>query len=191
MKKLAIIVAMAFVSFAATAQTLSMQLGYVDFNELIQLMPEADAAREQTENASREAQEAYQDMMQEFQTKYQQFQQKQESWSQAVKETKMAELQQIEYRIQEFQQSIQQELQQTQQMLQAPIIEKAQKVIGELAAEKGLAAVFEKGNLVYVDPVLCYDLTPEARVKLNIPEGRTLATLQAELQAKAQAQMQQ
>ena len=31
------------------------------------------------------------------------------------------------------------------------------------------------------------DLTQEARVALNIPEGRTLETLQAELQAKAQA----
>jgi hypothetical protein len=31
------------------------------------------------------------------------------------------------------------------------------------------------------------NLTPEARVALNIPEGRTLETLQAELIAKAQA----
>ena len=31
------------------------------------------------------------------------------------------------------------------------------------------------------------NLTPEARTALGIPEGRTLETLQAELQAKAQA----
>ena len=30
------------------------------------------------------------------------------------------------------------------------------------------------------------DLTPEARKVLNIPEGRTLESLQAELQAQAQ-----
>ena len=34
------------------------------------------------------------------------------------------------------------------------------------------------------------DLTPEARIKLNIPEGRTLEQLQQELQAKAQAAQQ-
>jgi hypothetical protein len=31
------------------------------------------------------------------------------------------------------------------------------------------------------------DLTAEARVKVGIPEGRTIETLQAEIQAKAQA----
>ena len=187
MKKLAIIVAMAFVSFAATAQTLSMQLGYVDFNELIQLMPEADAAREQTENASREAQEAYQDMMQEFQTKYQQFEQKQASWTPAIRESKAAELQQIEVRIQEFQQAIQQDLQQLQNSLQAPIYEKAQNAINELAKAKGVALVFEKSSLLYIDPAQGLDLTPEARTMLNIAEGRTLETLQQEMMAKAQA----
>jgi len=47
--------------------------------------------------------------------------------------------------------------------------------------------VFEKTSLLYIDPAQLYDLTPEARKALNIPEGRTLEQLQQELQAKAQA----
>ena len=185
MKRIILIAAMAVASVAASAQ--DFKFAYVDFTELVQLMPEADSARVQTEAASMEAQETYQAMVEEYQAKGQQFQQKQESWSQAVKETKMAELQQIEYRIQEFQQAIQQDLQQLQNQLQAPIYETAQKAVRELAAANGLALVFEKNSLLYVDPAQGKDLTPEARVKLNIPEGRTLETLQAELQAKAQA----
>jgi hypothetical protein len=45
----------------------------------------------------------------------------------------------------------------------------------------------EKSVFLYVDPEQMIDLTPEARVVLNIPEGRTMETLQAELMAKAQA----
>ena len=81
----------------------------------------------------------------------------------------------------------QKELQQLQQNLQAPIYEKAQNIVNELAKSKGLAVVFEKNSLLYLDPAQGTDLTPEARTALNIPADRTLEKLQQELQAKAQA----
>ena len=93
----------------------------------------------------------------------------------------------IQSRLEQTQQSLQQELQQLQQQLQAPIYEKAQKTVRELAAAKGVAVVFEKNSLLYIDPAQGTDLTAEARAKLNIPEGRTLESLQQELAAKAQA----
>ena len=185
MKKIILIAVMAMISLAAAAQNITF--AYVDYNELVQLMPEMDKAREQIEAASVEAQETYTAMMEEYQTKAQQFQQKQATWTQAIRESKAAELQQIEYRIQDFQQAIQQELQQTQQTLQAPIYEKAQATVTELAKAKGVAFVFEKNSVIYIDPAQAIDLTPEARKALNIPEDRTLESLQAELQAKAQA----
>ena len=155
MKRIILIAAAALVSFAATAQ--DFKFGYVDFTEVIQLMPEMDSARVQIDAASAEAQETYQAMVEEFQSKYQQFEQKQASWTPAIRESKAAELQQIEGRIQEFQQAIQQDLQQLQ------------------------------NSLLYVDPAQGVNLTAEARKALNIPEGRTLETLQQELQAKAMA----
>ena len=185
MKKIIVIAAAALLSLAASAQEL--KFAYVDFTELMQLMPEMDSARVQTEAASIEAEETYKAMVEEFQTKYQQFEQKKATWTPAIAESKAAELQQIQQRIQEFEQAIQMDLQQLQQALQAPIYEKAQKVVSDMAKEKGFAAVFEKASLLYIDPTQLFDLTPEARIVLNIPEGRTLETLQAELQAKAQA----
>ena len=41
--------------------------------------------------------------------------------------------------------------------------------------------------MLYIDDKLSTDLTPAARTALGIPEDRTLESLQAELQAKAQA----
>ena len=185
MKKMFMIVAMAMISLAATAQ--DFKFAYVDFTEVVQLMPEMDSARVQIDAASAEAQETYGAMVEEYQSKAQQFQQKQASWTPAIRESKAAELQQIEVRIQEFQQAIQQDLQQLQNSLQAPIYEKAQNAINELAKAKGVALVFEKSSLLYIDPAQGLDLTPEARTALNIPADRTIETLQAELQAKAQA----
>ena len=185
MKKIMFIAALALMSLAATAQ--DFKFGYVDMNELVMLMPEMDAARAQMETAELEAQETYAAMVEEYQTKAQQYQQKAETWTPTIRESKAAELQQIEMRIQEFNQAISQELQQTQQMLQMPIIEKAQNVVNELAKAKGVAFVVDKAGFLFINEAQAVNLTPEARVKLGIPEGRTLETLQAELQAKAQA----
>ena len=93
----------------------------------------------------------------------------------------------IQSRLEQTQQSLQQELQQLQQNLQAPIYEKAQNTVNELAKSNGVALVFEKSSLLYLDPAQGLDLTPAARTALNIPADRTIETLQAELQAKAMA----
>jgi outer membrane protein len=185
MKKIALIAAAALLSLAASAQ--DFKLGYVDFTELMQLMPEMDSARVQIDAASLEAQETYQAMVEEYQSKAQQYEQKQSSWTPAIAQSKANELQQIMTRIQEFEQAIQQDLAQLQNSLQAPIYEKAQKAIEEIAKAKGVAAVMEKNSLLYIDPAQMIDLTPDARLAVGIPEVRTLETLQAELQAKAQA----
>ena len=174
---------MALMSVSAFAQ----KLAYVDFNELVMLMPEMDEARATLEENSKTNEEIMMAMYEEYQSKVQQYEQKSSTWTAAVLEAKQRELMEIEQRLQQTQQSLQQEIQQLQQQLQAPIIEKVNNVVNELAKTHGVAAVFEKTSFLYVDETQMLDLTPEARTALNIPEGRTLETLQAEMMAKAQA----
>ena len=185
MKKIIFVAAVALMSFAAKAQ--DVKFAYVDFNEIVMLMPEMDEARATLEENSKTNEEIMMAMYEEYQTKMQQYEQKSSTWTPAVLETKQRELMEIESRLQQTQQSLQQELQQLQQNLQAPIVEKANKVINDLAKAKGVAAVYDKSSFLYVDPAQFIDLTAEARAALNIPEGRTLETLQAEMMAKAQA----
>ena len=185
MKKILLIAAMAVMSVAAGAQ--SIKWAYVDFNELVMLMPEMDEARATLEENSRTNEEILVAMYEEYQTKMTQYQQKAESWTPAIRESKEKEIMEIQARFEQTQQSLQQEIQQLQQSLQAPIYEKAQNTVNDLAKAKGVAFVFEKSSLLYVDPAQGIDLTPDARAALNIPADRTLETLQAELQAKAQA----
>ena len=181
MKKIIMIAAMAVMSVAAMAQ--DFKFGYVDFNEVIMLMPEMDEARATIEENQKTNEEILMTMYKEYETKMQQYQQNNATWTPAVREMKEKELMQLEQNLQQNQQVLQQELQQ----LQAPIYKKAQDTVNELAKAKGLALVFEKNSLLYLDPAQGVDLTPEARTALNIPADRTLEQLQQEMQAKAQA----
>ena len=191
MKKILLIAVMAVMSVAASAQ--SLKWAYVDFNELIMLMPEMDEARATLDENSKTNEEILVAMYEEYQTKMTQYQQKAETWTPAIRESKEREIMEIQSRFEQTQQSLQQEIQLLQQNLQAPIYQKAQDTVTELAKAQGIAFVFEKSSLLYVDPAQGIDLTPEARTALNIPADRTLEALQAELQAQAmaaQAQMQ-
>ena len=80
--------------------------------------------------------------------------------------------------------------QQKQNELMAPIYEKAQNAIKELAKGQALTAVFDASSALYFDEATTVDLTPAARKALNIAEGRTLQSLQEEIQAQAASQQQ-
>ena len=114
MKKVLVFAAMAILSLSASAQA---KFAVVDFNEIITLAPEADAARTQIQEASKIAQENLMSMQEEGQAKLTEYQQKSANWTQAIRESKEKELNDISNRIQEFQQSVQLELQQKQQEL--------------------------------------------------------------------------
>lgn len=186
MKKIFIIAAMALMTLSASAQ----KIGRVNFSELVQLMPEADEARATLQAISKEADETLQSMYEEYQTKMNQYQQKQATWTPAIKESKEKELMEIQNRLQESQQTFQQEIQQKQNELMAPIYEKAQNTIKELAKGQALTAVFDASSALYFDESTTVDLTPAARKALNIAEGRTLQSLQEEIQAQAASQQQ-
>ncbi|MGM9742341.1 MAG: OmpH family outer membrane protein [Candidatus Cryptobacteroides sp.] len=186
MKKFILITAAAVITLSASAQNL--KFAHVNFNELVMLMPEADSARAQMEVSQKEAQDTYRTMVEEYQAKAQKYQQNSSTWTAAIRESKEKELADISNRIQEFDQSIQQELQQQQNELMAPIQQKAIEVVNNLAKAGGYVYVFERGSLLYIDDTQSTDLTKAARKALNIPDGRTLETLQQELQARAQMQ---
>ena len=188
MKKILMFAAMALVSAAAFAQP---KFAHVNFTELYQLMPEADQARATMTASQNEAQETYQTMIEEYQGKLTQYQQKASTWTQTIRESKEKELTDMQQRITEFEQSISQELAAQQNELMAPLVQKAQETVNQLAKAGGYIYVFEASQMLYLDPAQSTDLTPAARKALNIPEGRTLEALQAELQAAAQAQAQQ
>ena len=189
MKKIALIAAASlFIGVAAMAQ--GPRFAHVNFNELVQLMPEMDSARGQMDASQKEIQDTYQSMIEEFNAKYTEYGEKQATWTQSVRESKEREIQSIQTRIQEFEQSSQQDISQLQNALMGPIYQKAQEVVTNLAKAQGFIYVFDSSQLLYIDESQSTNLTQSAREALNIPADRTMESLQAELQAKAQAAQQ-
>ena len=117
MKKILLIAAVSLIGVAASAQ----KFAHVNFQELVQLMPESDQARAVIQESQKNAQESYQEMMNEFQDKYAKYQQNVNSYTPATRKTKEDELTQIQQRIQEFSQNVEQELQEQQQKLMEPM----------------------------------------------------------------------
>ena len=183
MKKIFVIAAMALLTLSASAQ----KIARVNFTELVQLMPEADTARETMAAASKEADETYKTMVEEFQTKYQQYQQKASTWTASIKESKERELSDMQQRIQEFQQSVSQELQEQQNTLMAPIYQKAQEEVEKIAKAQNVDVLLDSSSALYFSTAII-DLTAEARKALGIQEGRTLEQLQQEMAAQQQQQ---
>ena len=104
MKKILLIAAVSLIGVAASAQ----KFAHVNFQELVQLMPESDQARAVIQESQKNAQESYQEMMNEFQDKYAKYQQNVNSYTPATRKTKEDELTQIQQRIQEFSQNVEQ-----------------------------------------------------------------------------------
>lgn len=183
MKKILVAAALAMISTLSFAQ----KIAYVNAQELLQLVPEMDKVRTDMDAIVKENQEVMKSMYDEYQAKVQQYQAKAASWTAAIKESKEKEIVDMQTRLEQTQQSMQQEMQEIESKMTAPIYEKVQTAIKKAGEAGGYALVLPAVGLLYVDNAQCTDLTPALRKELGIPEGRTLETLQQELQAKQAA----
>ena len=183
MKKMILAAALSLMCTAAFAQ----KFAHLNSQEVFQLMPEMDDVRAKVAKISKDNEEVLKSMYDEFQTKYQAYQQKAATWTDAVRETKEKELTVLENNIRESQQSLQQEIQTIQNNLTAPVVKKFQETLAEIGKKGGYIYIFDSSTALYIDPAQSTDITAEVRKALNIPEGRTLETLQQELQAQQAA----
>lgn len=186
MKKIFLSAAVALISSFAFAQ----QFAHVDYASLVQLCPEADGVRAQMEEVIKVNNDVLTEMRSEYETKLAQYNKNKSVWSQTILASKETELGQLEERISTTYQQMQGELQQKQVQLMEPVQKKVRDAVTSLAKAGGFVYVFDSSSFVYIDETKAADLTPKARLALNIPEGRTLETLQQEIQSKLQQQAQ-
>lgn len=176
MKKFALIIALAFLTFNLFGQ--SFKFGHINTNELVMLTADADSAMVKLQAYQKELEEELVSMRNEFQNKFNTYQQKSATWSATVKESKESELQELDQRIQQFQQTAAQDLQQLHQSLFAPIFEKARNAISKIAKEKGLAVVFETSvnPLAYYNEAQSVDMLPLVKAELGVPAEKVAPT---------------
>jgi outer membrane protein len=148
----------------AQAQT---KIGYINFQELLAMMPEAKTLQTQLEAYGNELQTTYDQYIQELQTRQKDYQANAGTWSEVKREAAEADIQSLVARIEDFQTTSQEKLVNKQNELMAPVIEKAEKAVKDVGTEQGLTYIMDAGTLLHMGPG-SIDVLPLVKAKLNL-----------------------
>lgn len=162
-----IVVVLFVASINVQAQT-NVKIGYVDFAQIVSLMPGQDSinTKLQAHVASLESQ--LKTMQTEYEAKINDYQATQATMSQIIKQTKEKEIMDLQQRIEAFNQQAQYEIQTKQQELTKPLIERIQRAIKAVGKENGFTYILN-GNeqiILYSDGGI--NVLPLVKKKLGL-----------------------
>jgi len=151
----------------ALAQS-ALKIGYVNSATLLQAMPEKAKADSDLSKYAKSFQDQIDIMMKEYQTKAQAYQSGEKTMTDAMKEVKAKEIQDLQNRIESTQQSAQEKLQTKKQDLYAPVLDKADKAIKDVAKEKNFDYILDAQGGALLFGKEEYDVTPLVKAKMGI-----------------------
>lgn len=144
MKKTIITLALAIATFFGASQAKAQnKFAYIDFQELMQIMPEYKKAQTDMEVFSKTLQDELKKMNDEFETKLAAYQRDAAKLNEIQKDLKERELRDLQTRLQEFQETAQNKAREKEQELLKPIVEKAKSTIATVAKEGNYTYVFD------------------------------------------------
>lgn len=137
---------------AAKSMGTKSKVGYINTNELWALMPEKKAADEQLKNMETQMVAYLQQEQKSFEDGVSTYVKDSASMTELVKKQTIQKLTQQQENIKNLPKAANEELMKKQEELYAPIKEKMQKAIDEVAAENGYDFIFDAafGNIVFV-----------------------------------------
>jgi len=164
--KLFVVLLVATFSMNVQAQA-GLKIGYLDFQELITLMPGQEEINKKLDEHVSGLQSQLQAMQSEYETKVNDYQAGQATMSDIIKQTKEKEITDLQQRIEAFNQQAQVDIQNKQVELTQPLIDKAKKAIEDVAKENGFTYIIN-GN----EQILLYksgtDILPLVKKKLGL-----------------------
>jgi outer membrane protein len=145
------------------------KFGHIDMQALVQIMPERAVAEKQFIAYQKEIEDAYGVMQKELQTKFIEYSAKKDSMSETMRRMKEEDLKAMQERVQTYSASAQEQLQNKNAELYKPIIDKADKAVKEVGAEKGLIYVFDLSTrAILYNSKESIDILPFVKTKLGI-----------------------
>lgn len=150
-----------------SAQTL--KIGLVNFNSIIEAMPETTAAQAQLKEVSDKYDAEYKKLVEEMNRMVTEYQNMPETELPAIKERKTRELSDYQQKIQQFEQTAMGDLQKMQQELMGPVQQKVQQAVESVGREGAysLIQIYEPALTLYrAEPVV--DVTDAVKAKLGI-----------------------
>ena len=167
MKNAIKIVAVAIFTVLSTG-LYAQKFGRINFQELVQAMPEIDSVKVKMETATKEYEEHLESLQVELNNKVNDMQKAPETMSQSIKELKQREIQELSERLQQYYELAQQELSKTEAELYAPIQAKANEAIKKVCKANGIIVAFHAGSVAYIDEEMTEDILPKVKAELGI-----------------------
>jgi len=154
---------------AGFAKAQAPKFGHIDLQALYQVMPERAAGEKKMLAFQKELEDALATMQKEAQAKYAEYLSKRDSMSSTIQKMKNDEINAMSERITTYQQNAQQQIQDKQAETFKPMLEKADKAVKEVGAEKGLIYVFDMSSRVILyNSKESVDILPFVKTKLGI-----------------------
>ena len=164
--KVAIVaVCMLFVGNFAKAQS---KIGYVNFDELVRLMPEFKTAQTAVDAYQKQFIDQLTVMNTEYQAKGKDYQANQATMTDAVRTAKQTELADIQKRMQDYQTTAQQSVEAKTNELLKPITDKVKEAVTAVAKEKGYNYVYNSAQTQFIVAPEADDIEAAAKVKLAL-----------------------
>lgn len=167
MKILKITALLSFLLMASFASAQELKFGHINVAQLIAGLPEKLQADQAIQAEAKLLQDRRNIMQEEAEKKFKDYLAQRETMPELVKATMEKEIQDIQQRIENFDMLAQQNLNKKQQDMYQPILEKIQKAIDEVGAEKGLIYIFDiSSQVVLYHSSASLDCEPLVRAKL-------------------------
>lgn len=155
---------------AGTQFVSAQKFGYINSQALLAEMPEVKQADANLEALQKQLQKKGQQMLTSLQSKYQELQRKEQQGELSPKqlEEEAKKLKEQETELAKFEQDMQKQLLEKKETLLAPIIEKVNQAIQDVAAENGYTYIFDAsvGVILYADEST--DVSSKVKAKLGI-----------------------
>ncbi|MCM1451404.1 MAG: OmpH family outer membrane protein [Clostridium sp.] len=147
----------------------AQKFGVIDFNSIIQGMPEFTAMQTQIAEASKKYEDEYGKLREEFEKKLTEYQQLEQDANtpQAIKERRMQEMNDLDQKAQQFINNAQQDLQRMQVQQLNPIQQKVLEATKAIGQEGGYVFIFPADLAVY-EGAMVEDVTNIVAKRLGV-----------------------
>jgi len=178
MKKSVLLGVLAICLFAAGSVSAQNKVGYISVDEVVQLMPEYKKAMGEMAQFDSALQINYAETVKELNRQDSMFKADSSKMSTALRTANREKMKKLLVDLQGYEQSYQQQMQAKQEELMAPVAQKANGLINEVAKANGYNYIFRKeALLVYPE---ADDLAPLVKKRLGVtgttpvkPAGKT------------------
>ncbi len=153
---------------AGGLQAQQLKIGFLNAELLLAYMPETKQNQTQLKTLKEQLEQQIRIKQDYFRQRVQEYQNQQALLTDEVKAEREKELQKLQNEIQSSAEEADLKLQQKSQELQTVVIDRLQKVIDKIAAQKGLDLVLQSQPILYFNKSIIMDLTEEVAIAVGI-----------------------